>query len=26
MFVTVTLTLYSGLSYLWDNRKVIARV
>ncbi len=26
MLVTVSLTLYSGLSYLWDNRKVIARV
>ena len=26
MLITVTLTLYSGLSYLWDNRKVIARL
>ncbi len=26
MIVTVTLTLYSGLSYLWENRKVIARI
>jgi CDP-diacylglycerol--glycerol-3-phosphate 3-phosphatidyltransferase len=25
MLFTVGLTLYSGLSYLWDNRKVIAR-
>ncbi|MFA4842870.1 MAG: hypothetical protein WC658_03445, partial [Candidatus Omnitrophota bacterium] len=25
MFITVGLTLYSGLSYLWANRKVIAR-
>jgi CDP-diacylglycerol---glycerol-3-phosphate 3-phosphatidyltransferase len=26
MLVTVALTLYSGLSYLWDNRKVIAKL
>lgn len=26
MFITVILTLYSGLSYLWDNRKIIARL
>jgi len=26
MLVTVGLTLYSGLSYLWDNRKVIAKL
>lgn len=26
MLFTVGLTLYSGLSYLWDNRKVIARI
>jgi CDP-diacylglycerol--glycerol-3-phosphate 3-phosphatidyltransferase len=25
MLITVGLTLYSGLSYLWENRKVIAR-
>ncbi len=25
MLVTVGLTLYSGLAYLWENRKVIAR-
>lgn len=25
MLVTVTLTLYSGLSYLWENRKIIAK-
>jgi len=25
MLLTVGLTLYSGLSYLWENRKVIAR-
>jgi len=25
MFFTVVLTLYSGLSYLWDNRKIIAK-
>ncbi len=25
MLFTVGLTLYSGLSYLWDNRKIIAR-
>jgi len=25
MVITVGLTLYSGLSYLWENRKVIAR-
>ncbi len=26
MLLTVGLTLYSGLSYLWDNRKVITRL
>ena len=26
MFCTVALTLYSGLSYLWDNRKIITRL
>ncbi len=26
MLITVGLTLYSGLSYLWNNRKVIARI
>lgn len=26
MLVTVGLTLYSGLSYLWENRKIIARI
>lgn len=26
MIFTVALTLYSGLSYLWDNRKVITRL
>lgn len=26
MLITVALTLYSGLSYLWDNRKVITRL
>lgn len=26
MLLTVGLTLYSGLSYLWDNRKIIARL
>ena len=26
MIVTVGLTLYSGLSYLWENRKVITRL
>ena len=26
MLVTVGLTLYSGLSYLWDNRKIITRL
>jgi len=26
MLVTVGLTLYSGLSYLWENRKIIARL
>jgi len=26
MLLTVTLTLYSGLSYLWENRKIIARL
>ena len=25
MLLTVILTLYSGLSYLWDNRKIIAK-
>jgi CDP-diacylglycerol--glycerol-3-phosphate 3-phosphatidyltransferase len=25
MLITVGLTLYSGLSYLWENRKIIAR-
>ncbi|MBM3255326.1 MAG: CDP-diacylglycerol--glycerol-3-phosphate 3-phosphatidyltransferase [Candidatus Omnitrophica bacterium] len=25
MLFTVVLTLYSGLSYLWDNRKIIAK-
>lgn len=25
MFLTVGLTLYSGVSYLWENRKIIAR-
>ena len=25
LYVTVALTLYSGISYLWDNRKIIAR-
>jgi CDP-diacylglycerol--glycerol-3-phosphate 3-phosphatidyltransferase len=25
MLFTVGLTLYSGLSYLWENRKIIAR-
>ncbi|MBM3249286.1 MAG: CDP-diacylglycerol--glycerol-3-phosphate 3-phosphatidyltransferase [Candidatus Omnitrophica bacterium] len=25
MLVTVALTLYSGISYLWENRKIIAR-
>jgi len=25
MILTVTLTLYSGLSYLWENRKIIAK-
>lgn len=25
MLITVALTLYSGLSYLWENRKIIAR-
>lgn len=25
MLLTVTLTLYSGLSYLWENRKIIAK-
>jgi len=25
MLLTVGLTLYSGISYLWDNRKIIAR-
>jgi len=25
MLVTVTLTLYSGLAYLWENRKIITR-
>ncbi|MCG8431865.1 MAG: CDP-diacylglycerol--glycerol-3-phosphate 3-phosphatidyltransferase [Candidatus Omnitrophica bacterium] len=26
MLITVSLTLYSGLSYLWANRKIITRV
>ncbi|MBM3244516.1 MAG: CDP-diacylglycerol--glycerol-3-phosphate 3-phosphatidyltransferase [Candidatus Omnitrophica bacterium] len=26
MLITVALTLYSGLSYLWDNRKIIAKL
>ena len=26
MLITVTLTLYSGLSYLWENRKIITRL
>ena len=26
MLVTIALTLYSGLSYLWDNRKIIAKL
>jgi CDP-diacylglycerol--glycerol-3-phosphate 3-phosphatidyltransferase len=26
MFLTVALTLYSGLSYLWDNRKIITQL
>jgi len=26
MLITVALTLYSGLSYLWENRKVITRL
>lgn len=26
MFFTVGLTLYSGLSYLWENRKIISRL
>jgi len=26
MLVTVALTLYSGVSYLWENRKVIAKL
>ncbi|MFA6357636.1 MAG: CDP-diacylglycerol--glycerol-3-phosphate 3-phosphatidyltransferase [Candidatus Omnitrophota bacterium] len=26
MLTTIVLTLYSGLSYLWDNRKVITRL
>lgn len=26
MIVTVTLTLYSGVSYLWENRKIIAKL
>lgn len=26
MLITVGLTLYSGLSYLWDNRKIITRL
>lgn len=26
MLLTVILTLYSGLSYLWENRKIIARL
>ena len=26
MWIMVGLTLYSGISYLWDNRKVIAKI
>jgi len=26
MLLTVTLTLYSGLSYLWENRKIITKL
>jgi len=26
MLITVALTLYSGLSYLWENRKIIAKL
>jgi CDP-diacylglycerol---glycerol-3-phosphate 3-phosphatidyltransferase len=26
MLITVTLTLYSGISYLWQNRKLIAKL
>lgn len=26
MLITVILTLYSGLSYLWENRKIIAKL
>lgn len=26
MLVTVCLTLYSGISYLWENRKIIAKI
>jgi len=26
MFVTVGLTLYSGISYLWENRKIVAKL
>jgi phosphatidylglycerophosphate synthase len=26
MLLTVGLTLYSGLSYLWENRKIISRL
>jgi len=26
MIVTVTLTLYSGISYLWENRRIIAKL
>ena len=26
MYLTVALTLYSGVSYLWDNRKIIAKL
>lgn len=26
MLITVGLTLYSGISYLWENRKVIAKI
>lgn len=26
MLLTVTLTLYSGLSYLWENRKIISKL
>ena len=26
MLITVSLTLYSGISYLWENRKIIAKI